>query len=171
MFLFIQRFYALLVFYNILYCLIFQHLSTFLPAASPLQLFQLSRLFPFDFIGFSSLLPLYRLVNYSIKLSPFSISTFLPAASPLQLFQLSRLFPFDFIGFSSLLPLYRLVNYSIKLSPFSTSPVPKTSSPKTLSFINLIIQIKSSCSSITFFKSFLNIINFEGVISPRKTDF
>ena len=124
MFLFIQRFYALLVFYNILYYLIFQHFSTFLPAASPLQLFQLSRLFPFDFIGFSSLLPLYRLVNYSIK-----------------------------------------------LSPFSTSPVPKASSPKTLSFINLIIQIKSSCSSITFFKSFLNIINFEGVISPRKTDF
>lgn len=124
MFLFIQRFYALLVFYNILYCLIFQHLSTFLPAASPFQLFQLSRLFPFDFIGISSLLPLYRLVNYNIK-----------------------------------------------LSTFSTSPVPKTSSPKTLSFINLIIQIKSSCSSITFFKSFLNIINFEGVISPRKTDF
>ena len=124
MFLFIQRFYALLVFYNILYCLIFQHLSTFLPAASPFQLFQLSRLFPFDFIGISSLLPLYRLVNYNIK-----------------------------------------------LSPFSTSPVAKTSSPKTLSFINLIMQIKSSCSSITFFKSFLNIINFEGVISPRKTDF
>lgn len=124
MFLFIQRFYALLVFYNILYCLIFQHLSTFLPAASPFQLFQLSRLFPFDFIGISSLLTLYRLVNYNIK-----------------------------------------------LSPFSTSPVPKTSSPKTLSFINLIMQIKSSCSSITFFKSFLNIINFEGVISPRKTDF
>lgn len=82
MFLFIQRFYALLVFYNILYCLIFQHLSTFLPAASPLQLFQLSRLFPFDFIGFSSLLPLYRLVNYSIKLSPFSTSPFLKP--PLQ---------------------------------------------------------------------------------------
>ena len=124
MFLFIQRFYALLVFYNILYCLIFQHLSTFLPAASPFQLFQLSRLFPFDFIGISSLLPLYRLVNYSIK-----------------------------------------------LSPFSTSPTPKISSPKTLLFISFIMQIKSSCSSITFFKSFFNIISLEGVISPRKTDF
>ena len=51
------------------------------------------------------------------------------------------------------------------------SLVSRTSSPNTLSFINFIIHIKSSSSSITLLSSFLSFINFDGVISPLKTDF
>ena len=61
--------------------------------------------------------------------------------------------------------------YKINCSPFSLSFFPSTSSPNTFSLNSLIIQIKSSSSCITFFKSVFNPISFEGVISPRKTEF
>ena len=61
--------------------------------------------------------------------------------------------------------------YKIKSSPLSFFPFPSTSSPNTLSFINFIIHTKSSSLSITRFSSFLNCMNFDGVMSPLKTDF
>ena len=84
--------------------------------------------------------PLYKYFLYFTRFSPyfpkcFALYFLLTPQSPNVLY----------LQQSSAFHLYwRLVLYKNKLSPFSLSFFPRTSSPNTLSFINLIIHIKSS---------------------------
>ena len=66
--------------------------------------------------------------------------------------------------------LGKFLNYRNIFSPFGVG-FPKVSSPKTSGLIDFKIQTKSSFSTTILFNSLLKLINLEGVISPRKTDF
>ena len=168
--------------------LLFIHLSsTFLTSGS--VSIHLMLLFIPRFIGFSSSNSFYNTAKYK-GLQDFyqSTSHFLftqskPGIPPY--FQYFSFFyenpPGNFYNFSfNLLKEFpchvftltgEFFYYKLKSSPLSFFPFPSTSSPNTLSFINFIIHTKSSSLSITRFSSFLNCMNFDGVMSPLKTDF
>ena len=123
----------------------------------------------------------YRSSNEFLRFSYNTISCFSPICQPILYF-LPAIFIFlshHFISYfnpciTTFLLIYKaktagkIRHYINKFSPVSCSFFPNTSSPKTLSFINFIMQTKSSCSFNTVLNSLFNCTNFEGVISPRK---
>ena len=126
-------------------------------------------------------IPCYRSFNEFPRFPKNTIPRFSPICQPILHF-LPAIFIFlshHFISYfnpciTTFLLIYKaktagkIRHYINKFSPVSRSFFPNTSSPKTLSFINFIMQTKSSCSFNTVFNSLFNCTNFEGVILPRK---